>query len=149
MRLAVSAQGDTVSMRITTFFSVLPMARRGLFLNGQWTAQDDASLQLSMEAMKVPAAHAADQPPSNASNVRGYNLHAQTRASANDEAARLRLFRYILRPAIAQDRLHFENGLVTFTMKRVFSDGSQVLRFTRQAFIRRIAMLVPAPHQHE
>jgi hypothetical protein len=88
-------------MRITTFFSVLPMARRGLFLNGQWTAQDDASLQLSMEAMKVPAAHAADQPPSNASNVRGYNLHAQTRASANDEAARLRLFRYILRPAIA------------------------------------------------
>jgi hypothetical protein len=81
--------------------------------------------------------------------VRGYNLHAQTRASANDEAARLRLFRYILRPAIAQDRLHFENGLVTFTMKRVFSDGSQVLRFTRQAFIRRIAMLVPAPRQHE
>jgi hypothetical protein len=45
--------------------------------------------------------------------------------------------------------LHFENGLVTFTMKRVFSDGSQVLRFTPQAFIRRIAMLVPAPRQHE
>ncbi len=30
------------------------LARRGLFLNGQWTAQDDASLQLSMEAMKSP-----------------------------------------------------------------------------------------------
>jgi hypothetical protein len=125
------------------------LARRGLFLNGQWTAQDDAGLQLSMEAMKVPAAHAAGEPPSNASNVRGYNLHAQTRASAHDEAARLRLFRYILRPAIAQDRLHFENGLVTFTMKRVFSDGSQVLRFTPQDFIRRIAMLIPAPRQHE
>jgi hypothetical protein len=47
-----------------------------LLLNGQWTAQDDVSLQLSMEAMKVPAAHAAGQPASNASNVRG--LHAQT-----------------------------------------------------------------------
>jgi hypothetical protein len=91
----------------------------------------------------------ADPTVSNASNVRGYNLHAQTRVSAHDEAARLRLFRYILRPAIAQDRLHFDNGLVTFTMKRVFSDGSQVLRFTPQAFIRRIAMLVPAPRQHE
>lgn len=125
------------------------LARRGLFLNGQWTAQDDAGLQLSMEAMKVPAAQGTGQPVSNASNVRGYNLHAQTRVSAHDEPARLRLFRYILRPAIAQDRLHFENGLVTFTMKRVFSDGSQVLRFTPQAFIRRIAMLVPAPRQHE
>jgi hypothetical protein len=102
-----------------------------------------------MEAMKVPAAHGADQPACNASNVRGYNLHAQTRVSAHDEPARLRLFRYILRPAIAQDRLHFENGLVTFTMKRVFSDGSHELRLTPQAFIRRIAMLVPAPRQHE
>ncbi len=91
----------------------------------------------------------ADPTVSNASNVRGYNLHAQTRVSAHDEAARLRLFRYILRPAIAQDRLYLDNGLVTFTMKRVFSDGSQVLRFTPQAFIRRIAMLVPAPRQHE
>ncbi len=125
------------------------LARRGLFLDGQWTEQDDAGLQLSMEAMKVPAAQAADPTVSNASNVRGYNLHAQTRVSAHDEAARLRLFRYILRPAIAQDRLHFDNELVTFTMKRVFSDGSQVLRFTPQAFIRRIAMLVPAPRQHE
>ena len=76
-----------------------------------------------MEAMKVPAAQGAAQPVSNASNVRGYNLQAQTRISAHDEPARLRLFRYILRPAIAQDRLHFENGLVTFKMKRVFSDG--------------------------
>ena len=82
-------------------------------------------------------------PACNASNVRGYNLHAQTRVSAHDEAARLRLFRYILRPAIAQDRLHFENGLVTFTMKRVFSDGSQVLRFTPQAFIRRMPCSCP------
>jgi len=125
------------------------LARRGLFLNGQWTPQDDAGLQLSMEAMKVPSLAGSADAARNASNVRGYNLHAQTRVSAHDEAARLRLFRYILRPAIAQDRLHFDNGLVTFTMKRVFSDGSQVLRFTPQAFIRRIAMLVPAPRQHE
>ena len=34
-------------------------------------------------------------------------------------------------------------------MKRVLSDGSQELRFTPLAFVRRIAMLVPAPRQHE
>jgi hypothetical protein len=57
--------------------------------------------------------------------------------------------RYVLRPAIAQDRLRFDGQRVTFEMKRVFSDGTRVLHFTPQSFIRRIAMLVPAPRQHE
>ena len=34
-------------------------------------------------------------------------------------------------------------------MKRTFSDGTAVLRFTPQQFIRRIALLIPAPRQHE
>jgi hypothetical protein len=45
--------------------------------------------------------------------------------------------------------LHFEDGVVTFTMKRMFANGLRVLKFTPAAFIRRIAMLVPAPRQHE
>jgi len=139
----------TVFLRAVSGFIRKKARDRGLFLHGQWTVQDDAGLQLSMEAMKVPAAPDARQAACNASNVRGYNLHAQTRVSAQDEAARLRLLRYVLRPAIAQDRLHFDDGLVTFTMKRVFSDGSRVLRFTPQAFIRRVAMLIPPPRQHE
>ena len=77
-------------------------SRRGLFVNGQWTAPDDAALQLSMEAMKVPLPAAGTDAVSNASNVRGYNLHAQTRVSSHDEASCLRLFRYVLRPPRCQ-----------------------------------------------
>jgi hypothetical protein len=36
--------------------------------------------------------------------------------------------------------LRFESSLVTFTMKRVFSDGSQVLRFT---YLRRRSRNIP------
>jgi hypothetical protein len=61
----------------------------------------------------------------------------------------LRLFRYVLRPAIAKDKLHFDGERVTFEMKRCFSDGTRVLRFTPEQFIRRIALLIPRPRQHE
>jgi len=61
----------------------------------------------------------------------------------------LRLFRYVLRPAIAADKLTFDGTTVTFTMKRSFNNGLSVLRFSPQAFIRRIAQLVPRPRQHE
>jgi hypothetical protein len=73
--------------------------------------------------------------------------HGTNRAAAHARNQALKPWPINEPRAIAQDRLHFENGLVTFTMKRVFSDGSHELRFTPQAFIRRIAMLVPAPGQ--
>ena len=97
----------------------------------------------------MPASAPVQEVASNSSSVRGFNLHANTRISAADESGRLRLFRYVLRPAIAQDRLRFDGGVVTFEMKRVFSDGSRVLKLTPQAFIRRISLLIPAPRQHE
>ena len=99
--------------------------------------------------MKVPASLPIIDAAPEASSVRGFNLHTATRISANDERGRLRLFRYVLRPAIAQDRLRYDGQRVTFEMKRVFSDGTSVLHFTPQSFIRRIAMLIPAPRQHE
>jgi len=150
----VAAQAMTLAERLTLTTRIASrierlLQRLGLFSQGQWQSQDDASSQLSMEAMKVPASAGAERDLSSASNVRGYNLHTQTRVGMHDESARRRLFRYVLRPAIAQERLHFENNVVTFEMKRTFSDGTRVLRFSPQPFIRRIAMLVPAPRQHE
>ena len=133
------------------------LLKRRHILDGD-TFRDDATdssdplLQLSLEAMKVAASRKTNEQPdtrSNSSTVHGFNLHCETRISVNDAAARMRLFRYVLRPAIAKDRLHLQDGVVTFTMKRVFADGTHVLKFTPAAFIRRIAMLVPAPRQHE
>jgi hypothetical protein len=145
----VAAPAVTPSERLTLVTRIASRIERLLERRGLRQSCDDEPTQLELTAMKVPASAPVQEVASNASSVRGFNLHASTRISAHDEASRMRLLRYVLRPAIAQDRLHFDGGVVTFEMKRVFSDGTRVLKFTPQAFIRRVAMLIPAPRQHE
>ena len=130
------------------------LRRRGIISADEWLSPEEtaADAQLTLDAMHVPAP--STQAPdslhsSSASVLSGFSLHCASRASAHDQAARLRLFRYVLRPAIATDKLAFDGKTVTFTMKRAFSDGRSVLYFSPQAFIRRIAQLVPRPRQHE
>jgi hypothetical protein len=149
-----TAERLTLTTRIAKRIERL-LLRRGLQVAEQWseavaTTDDEPMQQLTLEAMKVPVAdHTDEERPPNASAVRGFNLHCQTRVTADDEAGRMRLFRYVLRPAIAQDRLSFDAGVVRFEMKRAFANGARVLTFTPQQFIRRIALLVPPPRHHE
>ncbi len=52
-------------------------------------------------------------------------LHAATRAGGHDEAGREALLKYILRPAVAQERVtRGPDGLVRITLKKPFSDGT-------------------------
>jgi hypothetical protein len=129
------------------------LRRRGIITAEEWSSPEENTpdAQLTLEAMRVPVAptQPASLHSSSASVLCGFSLHCASRASAHDQAARLRLFRYVLRPAIATDKLTFDGKTVTFAMKRAFSDGLSVLRFSPQAFIRRIAQLVPRPRQHE
>ena len=145
----VAAPALTPQDRLTLVTRIASRVERLLERRGLGEPSDDAPTQLELLAMKVPASAPVQEAASNASSVRGFNLHAATRISANDDSGRLRLFRYVLRPAIAKDRLRYDGGGVTFQMKRVFSDGTSVFHFTPQSFIRRIAMLIPAPRQHE
>ncbi|MEQ1519130.1 MAG: transposase [Usitatibacteraceae bacterium] len=129
------------------------LRRRGIINAEEWISPEENTpdAQLMFEAMRLPVArtHQSSLHSSSASVLCGFSLHCATRASAHDQAARLRLFRYVLRPAIATDKLAFDGKTVTFTMKRTFSSGLSILRFTPDAFIRRIAWLVPRPRQHE
>lgn len=145
----VAAPAMTPADRLTLVNRIASRIERLLERRGLRQSRDDGPTQLELLAMKVPASAPVQEAAPNASSVRGFNLHASTRISASDDNGRLRLFRYVLRPAIAQDRLRFDGERVTFEMKRMFSDGTRVLHFTPQSFIRRIAMLVPAPRQHE
>lgn len=132
------------------------LKHRGLVGDDGFTSSPDTELdaqtQLMFEAMRPaqtrsnPKKHLHSP---NASVHRGFSLHCETRAKAHDQAARLRLFRYVLRPAIAADKLQFDGKLVTFEMKRFLSDGTKFLKFSVQAFIRRIALLIPRPRQCE
>jgi hypothetical protein len=129
------------------------LRRRGIINAEEWSSPEENTpdAQLMFEAMRLPAASTepASLHSSSASVLLGFSLHCASRAPAHDQAARLRLFRYVLRPAIATDKLAFDGKTVTFTMKRAFRNGLNILRFTPEAFIRRIAWLVPRPRQHE
>ncbi len=114
------------------------LRRRGIISAEEWSSPEEHApdAQLTLEAMRLPVAptEPASLHSSSASVLLGFSLHCSSRAPAHDQAARLRLFRYVLRPAIATDKLAFDGKTVTFTMKRAFRNGLNILRFTPEAF---------------
>jgi len=60
------------------------------------------------------------------------------------------LCRYVLRPAIAIDRVRWpDDGRVEWTLLRPWSDGTSRLVFTPLSFLARLATLVPPPRSHQ
>jgi hypothetical protein len=69
-------------------------------------------------------------------SAHGFNLHAATRVAANDKPGRERLCRYILRPPLANDRLHIlPEGAVRLDFKKPWSDGTASVDLEPLAFI--------------
>ncbi|MCC6647799.1 MAG: transposase, partial [Polyangiaceae bacterium] len=79
----------------------------------------------------------------------GFTLHAATRAGAADEQGREALLRYVLRPAIAQERVEQRpDGLVRITLKRAFGDGTVAVDMDPLSLVARLAAAVPPPRFH-
>ena len=79
----------------------------------------------------------------------GFTLHAATRAGALDPAGREALCKYVLRPAIAQERItHGPDGLVRIALKRPFSDGTVAIDLDPLSLLCRLAASVPPPRLH-
>jgi hypothetical protein len=80
---------------------------------------------------------------------RGFSLHAATTAGADDAAGREALCKYILRPPLAQERLHLlDSGLVRVELKRAFSDGTVAIDMDPLSLLCRLAAAVPPPRFH-
>ncbi|MCB9592741.1 MAG: transposase [Sandaracinaceae bacterium] len=76
----------------------------------------------------------------------GFDLHAGVTVSARDRAALERLCRYLLRPALAQDRLErLPGGDVLLKLKTRWSDGTTHVRLTAQQLLERLSALIPRP----
>ncbi len=68
-----------------------------------------------------PQALAYDKPL--CASLDGFTLHAATRAGALDPAGREALLRYVLRPAVAQERVEQRSdGLVRITLKKAYAE---------------------------
>jgi hypothetical protein len=79
----------------------------------------------------------------------GFTLHAATRAGALDTMGRETLCKYVLRPAIAQERItRGPDGLVRIALKRPFSDGTVAVDLDPLSLLSRLAASVPPPRLH-
>jgi hypothetical protein len=79
----------------------------------------------------------------------GFNLHAASVAGAEDQAARQRLVRYVLRPPLAKERLTLlPDNRVRLDLKRPFRDGTYALEMDVLSLLARLAASVPPPRAH-
>src|SRR5450432_266500 len=79
----------------------------------------------------------------------GFSLHAATRAGAEDELGRENLFKYVLRPPIAQEHVTLTaDGLVAVTLKKPFRDGTVSVEIDPLSLISRLATSVHPPRFH-
>ena len=79
----------------------------------------------------------------------GFTLHAATRAGGLDEQGREALLKYILRPAVAQERVtRGPDGLVRIGLKKAFSDGTVAVDLDPLSLLSRLCASVPPPRFH-
>ena len=76
----------------------------------------------------------------------GFDLHANVAVRGEDRKGLEQLCRYLLRPAVAQDRLRLTGeGRVVLELKAAWGDGTTHLVFEPVDFLARLAALTPRP----
>ena len=76
----------------------------------------------------------------------GFDLHANVAVPTSDRARLEQLCRYLLRPAVAQDRLRLlDDGRIVLTLKTAWADGTRALVFEPLELLEKLAALTPRP----
>jgi hypothetical protein len=79
-------------------------------------------------------------------HIAGFDLHANVAVPAADRARLEQLCRYLLRPAVAQDRLQLMgDGRVLLTLKAAWRDGTRHLLFEPLDLLEKLAAITPRP----
>jgi len=88
-------------------------------------------------------AHVTSRGPRQA-QLDGFDLHANVWVPPHDRARLEQLARYLLRPPLAQDRVHLRaNGRVLVTLKTLWRDGTSHLLFEPIEFPEKLAAIIP------
>ena len=84
--------------------------------------------------------------PKRCAGHEGFEVHAATAVRAKKRGALERLVRYLLRPAVPNQRLRLrDDGRVEMRFKRFWRDGTAGFVFDRLDFLLRLVSLIPAP----
>lgn len=79
----------------------------------------------------------------------GFSLHADTMIPAHDHSRRQALVRYLLRPPFAPSQVSLDDdGNVRFRLGHPFADGTTHFVWRPDAFLARLAALIPRPRKH-
>jgi hypothetical protein len=79
-------------------------------------------------------------------HLAGFDLHANVAVPAADRSRLEQLCRYLLRPAVAQDRLRLlDDGRALLTLKTAWADGTRHLVFEPLGLLEKLAALTPRP----
>jgi hypothetical protein len=104
--------------------------------------------QQVLSLQTVPS-RAADSQQPGCVNAHGFSLHAAVRCSAHQRKELERLCRYIIRPAIANERLQRNRaGQVVLQLKSPWRDGTTHIVMSPLELMQRLAALVPRPRLH-
>jgi Putative transposase. len=73
----------------------------------------------------------------------GFSFHAATRTGAEDDVGRENLFKYVLRPPVAQEHVTLtDDGLVAVKLKKLFRNGTVSVEMDPLSLISRLAASV-------
>ena len=79
-------------------------------------------------------------------HLAGFDLQANVAVPASDRARLEQLCRYLLRPAVAQDRLRLlDDGRIVLTLKTAWADGTRAMVFEPLELLEKLAALTPRP----
>ncbi len=79
-------------------------------------------------------------------HLAGFDLHANVAVPAADRTRLEQLCRYLLRPAVAQDRLRLlDDGRIMLKLKTAWMDGTRHLVFEPLELLEKLAALTPRP----
>jgi hypothetical protein len=82
-------------------------------------------------------------------NEQAFSLHAAVRCHSNERLKLERLYRYITRPALANDRIKINaKGQVELKLKTPWRNGITHHVMSPLGFMQRLAALVPRPRLH-
>ncbi len=93
------------------------------------------------------------EPPlarSRCANVRGFNLEANVRVRAHQRKGLEKLFRYVARPAVANDRwVEIDENHVAYKLKRPWSDGTTAVLFSHLELVAKLVPLIARPRDNQ
>jgi hypothetical protein len=146
-RLRATAWAPTSRDRGTTWWRKNPRCWRGL---SSASVQGRVALARagprSLALGRDPEAEWVTSGGPRHAHVEGFDLHANVAVRGEDRERREQLCRYLLRPAVAHDRLRpTEDGRIVLELKRPWQDGTRHLVFEPLDLVARLAALTPRP----